>query len=184
MSLEKLSALLAAPAAPVEATAPYGWDLVEVILGRRLPTDFRQFVARYGSGDVAGVLRVLNPFSADPDHQLGRQMLERLSAVPTRVVEGLQWQGFRDPTGKSEGWLLWGLSANGEGLYWRMKGPPDGWRVWVGRPGDAPPAFRDQRVSMTAFVVEALRGQPSPRFRPVQPTGTGARRGTRTPRTR
>jgi hypothetical protein len=126
--LERLRELLPPPADPVEPGRPDGWAAVEGNLGTGLPSDFKAFTERYGSGTVDDFLYLFNPFAAGED---GNLLVEK-----DRVLAGYRQTRARFPERLSlppfpeEGGVLpLGRTDNGDELYWVTTGHPDGWPV-------------------------------------------------------
>jgi hypothetical protein len=68
--LERLRRLLPPPAEPLEAGRTDGWAAVEAALGTGLPSDFKAFTERYGSGKIDDFLYLFNPFTQGQDGNL------------------------------------------------------------------------------------------------------------------
>jgi hypothetical protein len=89
--LERLGQLLPPPEDPVEPGRPDGWAAVEAALGTGLPSDFKAFTERYGSGMVDDFLYLFNPFAAGED---GNLLVEK-----DRVLAPTVRPGPGSPTG-------------------------------------------------------------------------------------
>src|SRR5215208_2656346 len=126
--LERLQQLLPPPAEPIEPGRPDGWPAVERRLGTPLPTDFKAFTERYGSGKVDDFLYLFNPFVSGQDGNLlveKDRVLASYCQTRVRYPERLPLPPFPD-----EGGLLpLGRTDNGDELYWVTQGHPDGWPV-------------------------------------------------------
>ena len=126
--LERLRRLLPPPADPVEPGRPEGWDEIEAALGTGLPSDFKAFTERYGSGTVDDFLYLFNPFVSGQDGNLlveKDRVLASYCQTRVRYPERLPLPPFPD-----EGGLLpLGRTDNGDELYWVTQGHPDGWPV-------------------------------------------------------
>jgi hypothetical protein len=126
--LERLRQLLPPPADPVEPGRPDGWAEIEEALGTGLPSDFKAFTERYGSGKVDDFLYLFNPFTLGEDGNLVAEkdrVLEGYRQTRARFPERLPLPAFPDPGGV----LPLGRTDNGDELYWVTTGDPDGWPV-------------------------------------------------------
>jgi hypothetical protein len=124
--LERLQQLLPPPAAPVEPGRPDGWPAVEQRLGTALPTDFKAFTERYGSGTVDDFLYLFNPFAAGEDGNLlveKDRVLDGYRQTRARFPDRLPLPPFPDEGGV----LPVGRTDNGDELYWVTDGDPDDW---------------------------------------------------------
>jgi len=126
--LERLQQLLPPPADPVEPGRPDGWPAVEQRLGTPLPTDFKAFTERYGSGTVDDFLYLFNPFVAGEDGNLlveTDRVLAGYRQTRARFPDRLPLPAFPEPGGVPP----LGRTDNGDELYWVTEGDPDDWPV-------------------------------------------------------
>ena len=74
------------PANPVESPRADDWQLVEARMLVELPSDYKEFIATYGTGAVDNFLWVLNPFSHNDNLNLIKQvgLRSRISASVRR----------------------------------------------------------------------------------------------------
>ncbi|WP_327189308.1 hypothetical protein [Streptomyces xinghaiensis] len=110
------------------------WDRVESTMGTRLPMDYKQYVHWFGPGGFDDYLVVCVPGVENSNTELAarlakeradRQLRSRLAPGPSRFPL------FPEPGG----WLPWGFTTGGDGLYWvTSSDDPDCWTV-AGRPG-------------------------------------------------
>jgi hypothetical protein len=152
-AIEGLTRLMPPPDAPIAAAGD--WDYVLRALGTALPADYVDFIARYGTGRIAGFLWVYNPFERNPYLNL----LSRSDAVldADRQTREQFPDYFPEPLFPETGGLLpWAGTDNGDRLYWRTAGEPNSWSVFV-RDSRAPEhAIYDLRMS--GFLLEWLQG--------------------------
>ena len=126
--LERLRRLLPPPADPVEPGRPDGWPAVEAALGTGLPSDFKAFIERYGSGVVDDFLYLFNPFTQGPDGNLlveKDRVLTGYRQTRARFPDRLALPPFPDEGGV----LPLGRTDNGDELYWVTDSQPDDWPV-------------------------------------------------------
>src|SRR5215212_1154799 len=80
MSLEALMRIVPPPNKPVEAGSGRNWLQVEQALGTALPSDYKEYINLYDTGELGGFVAVYNPFSEDENSQ-GRNLLVRALEV-------------------------------------------------------------------------------------------------------
>jgi SMI1-KNR4 cell-wall len=124
MAIEDLLAVVPPPARPIDPGDPAAWPKVEQALGTKLPSDYRDYGLRYGSGVLGHNIFVYNPFSpfylGDVKNtcQLFGQMHE---------VEEDYFPHAVFPS--SPGLLPWASDSNGNHYFWLTEGEPDQWPV-------------------------------------------------------
>jgi hypothetical protein len=117
--------------APPPKRSPYprsDWLAAEKRLGIALPSDYKAYVDRYGDGELAGFIRVQNPF---PNLADWLACLERYLEADREARENCpeEYAGpiFPEPGGR----LPWGGTTNGDVVWWLTAGAPDKWTVIV-----------------------------------------------------
>ena len=174
-ALEVLARLMPAPAPPRDAGHPSGWPDVERHVGLRLPSDYKAFIATYGSGTIGDFVNISNPFSDSPWIRLAdaaEQQLEGYREIRT-------WQHVPFPIHPEPGGIFpWGSTSNGDVLFWVTdpSGDPDRWAIAISEVrGDgwfrhAGPLVRFLHEWMTgATVVPFLSDTLDPTFKPAIP---------------
>jgi hypothetical protein len=158
MPIRELLSVIAPPKKPLDNLGD--WDAAEKIVGAAFPPDFRELIARYGSGAFfRGHLTVYNPLTLRglacmiQDEGVYRASREGLYPLPLSVHPD------------SPGVLPWGRDENGNGYCWLTKGKPEKWPVvYLGHGHEARPL--QFRTEITGFLV----GYASDRFEAlVQP---------------
>ena len=161
---EALVRLMPPPTEPRNPGDPDGWPQVELRLGRRLPSDYKAFVATYGDGRIGDFLNVANPFSDNPhDRDLPDEMLQVYRDI--RKVEHIPFPIHPEPGGL----IPWGDTDNGDVLFWVADPPddPDRWSIavsevrgpgWFRHPG---PLVRFLREWLTGAAVIPFLGDPT-----------------------
>jgi len=120
-SLESLKKLMAPPTSPLNLPKGGGWQVVERRLGIELPEDYKEFLACYGTGAVDNFLWMLNPFSQNENLNLIVQAGARLDAQRQFSAEsGVETPYALHP--EANGLFPWGVTDNGDVLYWLCKG--------------------------------------------------------------
>ena len=156
--LDALVRLMPLPAEPLDPGKPDGWQSIELQVGLRLPSDYKAFIAAYGSGSVAEFLGVFNPFSDNPhvrlpeaaaaNHEIYREI---------RTSEHIPFPIHPEPGGL----FSWGQTDNGDVMFWVTDPPdePDRWAIaisevrgpgWFRHPG---PLVRFLREWLTGDAI-------------------------------
>jgi hypothetical protein len=121
---------MAPPANPSDLPNEGGWQSVERRLEIKLPEDYKEFVACYGTGAVDNFLWVLNPFSQNENLNLICQSAVRLDSQRQYSVEsGTETPYALHPD--ASGLFPWGVTDNGDVLYWLCIGSPSAWMIVV-----------------------------------------------------
>lgn len=102
---------------------------------RRLPADYKEYVHWFGPGDFDEYLIICVPGVENSTTELAARLArERNGArLLTQIVPKMRARIplFPEPGG----WLPWGFTTGGDGLYWVTSGDdPDRWTI-AGRPG-------------------------------------------------
>jgi hypothetical protein len=154
--LEALGLIVPPPAAPAETGSAAEWKRVERELQLSLPADYKGLIARYGSGGFGDFLYPLNPFVANKHGNL----LQRAEVILAAERSSGMWRHHGVPFSlypDKGGLFPWGVTDNGDTLYWYTHGPADWWPVvaWEGR------GFRFEVYQRTAsgFLRLWLSGQ-------------------------
>lgn len=121
MAIEDLVAFIPPPLNPIDAEGD--WREAELELDFVFPTDFKQFINRYGSGEFYGSLYVINPLTSR-----GREWIrDQLGFCHTLRDACEEAVGWLPPD--SFGLIPWGGDSNGNRYCWVASGPPDSWEV-------------------------------------------------------
>ncbi len=129
-ALESLKTLMAPPANPSDLPNEGGWQSVERSLGITLPEDYKAFIACYGTGAIDNFLWVLNPFSQNENLNLSSQSGVRLDSQRQFSLESgreMPYALYPD----TNGLFPWGVTDNGDVLYWLCKGSPSLWVIVI-----------------------------------------------------
>lgn len=150
MSLALLRRALPPPIAPTETTGTENWSSVEASLGTRVPEDYKGFIDVYGTGVIGDFLWVFNPFSRRKYVNLHTQVRAQLDAIED--LDGKPYPLYPKPGGL----LPWGLTDNGNALYWLTAGDPVAWQVVINE--SRGPEFERHNVSLTGFLTGVITG--------------------------
>ncbi|WP_081651639.1 SMI1/KNR4 family protein [Cupriavidus sp. WS] len=129
MSFARINEILPRPTTPVELPVNDDWSALEARLGIVFPQDYKQFIQEYGSGRIANFLWILNPFSKNSNINLENQL-----QIQRRVLADLSLYGESIPYGVFPvpgGVLPFGITDNGDMLYWLTLNKPEGWKIVV-----------------------------------------------------
>jgi hypothetical protein len=154
MSLNSLLSILTPPQSPAEAPTSEDWEKIEEWL-KRLPSDYRAFVDRFGTGKINGFLWILNPASANRYLNLLREMEPILNALKELRDSG---EHCPYPLYPEQGGLLpFGKTDNGDGMFWLTVGEPDKWHIIVNASRDS--SYEEFKCDMTSFLEGILTRQ-------------------------
>lgn len=121
-----------------------------------LPGDYKRLVETYGAGCFDGFIWVFSPFSTNEQLNL----LQQARTVNKSYDELLR--EFGEPKTypifpEKEGLLVFGITDNGDYLFWRTIGKPDTWTVIVGAARE--PRYESFNCSATQFLEGILSGE-------------------------
>jgi hypothetical protein len=154
MSVAELMEVVPPPARPRDSGDSPAWNGAEAKIGTPLPSDFRDFEFRYGTGvfNDPGRLCIFtrNPLAPDFESQFRsdcnwlREMKEcaELDEFPYEVFPRLP------------GLILWGDDDNGCMFFWLTEGHPDKWPVQVTPPHGY--FWERFELPMTSFLAQAF----------------------------
>lgn len=170
MAIEALTNIVLPPNEPTDVGGDKDWTEVEESLGLALPTDYKDYINLYGTGELAGCIWVYNPFAGSHHNNLLAQVRALLNTWrPTPRVGEILNMGtdtrvgfgaieFPYPLYPEPGGLLpWGHVDNGAELFWQTSGSPEKWTVVISEARG--PEFEEYKVSMAEFLVSLLSGR-------------------------
>jgi SMI1-KNR4 cell-wall/Ankyrin repeats (3 copies) len=156
MSIEKLVKLVPPPKEPVELGTKKDWSRAEKTLGVKLPSDYKEFIDRYGSGEFAGFFLVFNPFSKtinllDKFETLGASYRDSHDSDPDNFPLAM----FPEVPGM----IPWGHDTNGHTYFWLVKNKktPDEWTI-VWDEGDDQ-GFEEHKWTFSEYLLGVLKGK-------------------------
>jgi hypothetical protein len=150
MAIKSLTTLIAPPEKPLEVEG--NWQEAEKALGIEFPTDFRELIERYGTGefDLQSLL-VSNPLS-----EAGRKEIARGLWTLEQLRDALELTWSIHP--ERPGYLPWGKDSNGNIFCWWTQGEPDNWPiVQLGHNDEEHPQRAE--VDITTFLVNYARNK-------------------------
>jgi hypothetical protein len=150
MDCGELVATVNPPATPVDAAGD--WSRVRHSLSN-LPKDYRNLVGQYGAGCFGGFIWVYNPFTANKSLNLLLQVeviREVHRSLQIEFGEERSYAYFPEPSGL----LPFGVTDNGDYLYWLTVGEPDDWKVVVG--AARAPLYESFNLGACSFLAAVL----------------------------
>lgn len=106
------------------------WDEIELVLGIKLPADYKRFINKYGVGSINDFLWVLNPFTENPNLDLIKKGEEIREAYNTSKNEFPD--DFKHDVFPNKGGLLpCAITDNGDEIYWLTSDTSDEWNIVV-----------------------------------------------------
>lgn len=129
MDFEELVKRLPLPISPIE-TDVLDWDKVEKEFGIKLPSDYKEFLARYGTGAIGDFLWVINPCSKN--RSLNSEAIWYLQSSYTQMKENFPLDYVRPVFPEIGSFLTWAITDNGDSLFWIVDDrDSDDWKVGV-----------------------------------------------------
>jgi hypothetical protein len=131
--LTELGRRLPPPAEPVDQPGEDDWAAAEQALGTSLPTDYKAFVTRYGSGSIDDFLVILNPTASREAARLvpaSEASLGSIREIRTMLPDEVPFPIYPEPGGL----FPWGATDNGDVGYWVTSpaGTSDAWPIAIG----------------------------------------------------
>lgn len=155
MSIEKLKEILKPPNDPVDTPKAGDWLKIESILGK-LPEDYMRFVESFGTGSVDGFVWIFNPVSSNQNLNLLDQIHIKISALSDSVEmfgEVVPYPLFPKPGGL----MPFGVTDNGDVLFWQVNSNPPDWKVIVNAARES--KWKKYDVGMTDLLAGLLSRQ-------------------------
>lgn len=131
------------------------WPEIEQQLGTRLPSDYKNFIDRFGSGTIGRFVWIFSPYTNNEHVNLERQLVSQRDVL-ANLAEGGEDIPFDYFPGEG-GLFPFGATDNGDVLYWRTKGAPDDWTVIVNEARG--PKWESFELPMTEFLTQILTRQ-------------------------
>jgi hypothetical protein len=120
MAFDELLALLQPSSEPHGRCDPSDWENIEARLGTPLPTDFKQFMERYGGCSLWDWMQILSPTGIpsplEKQHSLVARFLPRLQS---------KFAAFPSPGGL----LLFASDENANHYFWKTGDSADRWPI-------------------------------------------------------
>ena len=136
---------------PTEPTQLGDWTQAEQELGASFPNDYKAFVDTYGAGRIDDFLAIYTPFATRKGTNLFAQLVveqQRFQYIQEAGNEDLPFEVWP----ATSGLIPVGRDDNGNVLFWKTGGSPDGWTIVVF------PARSDRYEEFSMTLVEFLAG--------------------------
>jgi hypothetical protein len=146
-----------------ECSSAREWPKIESAIGITLPNDYKGYINTFGTGCIGGFLWVFNPFSQNENLNLLKQIqkqLDILSVLKNELGKECPYPLFPE----SGGLLPWGITDNGNVLFWRTIGSADDWNVVIGE--GRGPEYEEFADTVTNFLRKLIVGDIESRIIP------------------
>lgn len=124
-AMDDLTRLIPAPKQPVDTGDEQNWSNMEEKIGISLPTNYKNYISTYGSGQIGRFLWIYNPFSNNKNINLLAQSDIVLDALRTIKAEHGESVCPYPIFPEKDGLLPFGRTDNGDDLFWLTKGNPE-----------------------------------------------------------
>lgn len=151
MSIDKLIKIIQPPRMPSNIPDAVAWDRAERIFGK-LPADYKEFAMLYGDGTICDFIWILNPGSTNNNLNYVTKTSVVLDAMRSVILAGEACPFAMWP--ERDGLLPFGITDNGDVLYWHTCGDADMWTVVVNAGRDS--EYEQYRCSMSEFIISIL----------------------------
>ena len=156
MNLATLELILKRPIVAEDAPNQDLWKIAEKQLGTRLPLDYKGFLEAFGIGTINSFMVVLMPLCPNQYIDLLKRGRAELEAYEILKREFPKY--YLDDIYPTPGGILpFGVTDNGEVLYWRTIGSPEEWTVTIYE--SRGPKHFDFKGGMTEFLRALLIGE-------------------------
>jgi hypothetical protein len=164
MAIDDILRVCPPPANPIQVPTDAEWRALEADIGLSLPTDYKAFLSRYGSGGFGSDERdgffdlsyVLSPGAPDDKHGQNaipwmRRLTEDIHEIQQRFPHLVPFA-----TRPADGGLVYvGGTTTQHCLYWKTSGSPDTWTLAVcDRPCDHWFEWNGDVTSLLAAIAE------------------------------
>ncbi len=127
------------------------WYSVEKKIGFIFPSDYKSFINMYGEGGINSFLWIFSPFSENENLNLLYRAKEFKVSYETMKKEFPNDFQFNFFDGE-KGILPWGITDNGDELYWNVSKENITLVIYESRYGD----YREYPMKVTEFLYNLL----------------------------
>lgn len=164
MSLAELMKLVLPPSTPRETGSAREWESVGASLGVRIPEDYQQLVDTYGTGAFDNFLWVYNPFTSNPNLNLGPAGQRILNADKHSRAQSEHFVCPYPLHPEPNGLYPWAGTDNGDALFWQWLADQMDYRIVIR--GPRAPEWEEFQESITSFLLKLFRREIRPRVFP------------------
>ena len=130
VDFKKMILVLAPPVEPICSKGAF--IDTEQQIGTSLPSDYKEFISHYGLGSIDDFIWILNPFTENKNLNFLIKKEEILNSYKLLKKE-FPNDYIHEIYPNDNGLLPFGLTDNGDELFWLVRGEPDNWKVVVYR---------------------------------------------------
>ena len=154
MSIERLINVLTPPSSPLEIPSEDEWRKFQ-LESTKLPGDYIEFIRKFGTGCIDDFIWIFNPSSKNEDLNLQNQIVKQLDAL-----RGLGFGGEPIPFSlfpDRGGLLPFGVTDNGDVLFWKTKGDPSAWSIVIGESRSS--NYEEYNLGISDFLAAILAAE-------------------------
>jgi hypothetical protein len=170
MSLEKLIGLVMPPQRPLQLPNKSMWEELELKSGLIFPSEYKNCISLYGSGEFSQYLYVINPFwnfweGLKRKKLTYNEWIQRKLKDYLFLKEGFSVEYPFSIYPEKAGLYPWATTVEGEVLYWEVEGEPNTWSTILYSNG-----WEHERwqISTTDFLYKWLTGNLATTILPTQ----------------
>jgi hypothetical protein len=152
ISIMDMKRILPPPQEVSDQPTDIDWARCEAELVQ-LPTDYKSFLANYGTGCIDGFIWIFSPSSKNPNLNLLIQAKKQLSALEELFRQKNEAKVY-PLYPEAAGLLPFGITDNGDVLFWKTLGQAEKWSVVVGH--SRSPEYEEFETGMLDFVASVL----------------------------
>jgi hypothetical protein len=139
---------------PTQAAPPVDWGNVERVTGLVFPADYREYCQKYSALLIDDFISISHPSAKREAVNLIRAA-DRYLAAMRELREGNESDVPYPIYPELNGIFPWGVTDNGDWLFWQTADNPNDWIVVATDRGD----WYEYRGTFTSFLVALLGGR-------------------------
>lgn len=139
---------------PSHKNEPHDWGCIESEIGFIFPDDYKTLIDNYGGGGINEFLWILSPFTKCKNLNMIEKYNEMKAAFCQMKTEFPEMLPFDFYDGK-QGLFPWGITDNGDELYWHLCGTEVGIVVFESRYS----SYQTFNIDVTDFLYGLLTKQ-------------------------
>jgi len=153
MSIKMFESIVLPPRNPAEVPDAVTWSSVQMNL-TKFPNDYKAFIQLYGTGCIDAFIWIYNPASKNPNLNLEQQVVSQKTTL--KEVNESEVETFIPLFPSPHGVLPFGITDNGDVLFWETYRNPNSWTVAVLAARSSPLLRFD--MNMTSFLAGVCDG--------------------------